>query len=132
MAARPQSALLPCAPIFRRRRSRTPTCSSRPYGLSRCHGSRRQRKWLARRAFEADLPEEVIARRKTTVPGHFEWLVADWRRRTGAAFAPLHQSTLEYVDSARLTETLHTGDTEQTMAGWRALELDAWFREEDR
>ncbi|MDA1081241.1 MAG: asparagine synthase-related protein [Gemmatimonadetes bacterium] len=88
-----------------------------------------QRKHLMRRAFASELPADVIRRPKTTVPGYFELATSKWRRRTAGAVPPLSEHTKEFVDSARLIETLATGDSEAVLAGWRALTLDRWLRD---
>lgn len=85
-----------------------------------------QLKWLPRRAYRAELPREVIGRRKTTIPGYHARLVNGWRARTGAAVPPLHPVTAEFVDHTRLLDVLKTGGTEEVLAAWRAIEFDRW------
>lgn len=87
-----------------------------------------QRKRLARRAYARDLPEAVTRRRKTTVPGYHERLVAVWRARTQARISTLSSMTREYVDPARLAGTLATGETEAVLGAWRAVQFDQWVR----
>ena len=90
-----------------------------------------QRKQLVRRAFAAELPADVVNRPKMSVPGYLDWLVGEWRQRTGAVCPPLHERTRAYVDHAALATTLANGDTEAVLAAWRALQLDRWLRVED-
>jgi asparagine synthase (glutamine-hydrolysing) len=87
-----------------------------------------QRKHLARRAFCADLPPEVIARPKTTITGAFERIVAEWRARTPMVRVELCEATREFVEPALLGASLRSSDPEVVMAGWRALQFDAWVR----
>ncbi len=87
-----------------------------------------QRKHLARRAYAADLPTEVVSRPKTTVGGYHQRLVDGWRARTGANIAPLHERTRELVDPAELGRVLRTGGTEEVLAAWRAVQFDQWIR----
>ncbi len=87
-----------------------------------------QRKHLARVSFAADLPREVIARPKTTVPGYHDAMVREWRERSGAAVPELDPRTLEFVDPVALDATLRDADVETVMAAWRALEFDHWVR----
>jgi asparagine synthase (glutamine-hydrolysing) len=85
-----------------------------------------QRKWLARRAYAARLPAQVLTRDKTTVPGYYERLVAAWRARTGGRVDLRAPATAEFVDAGRLTTALAATDTETVMAAWRAIEFDRW------
>lgn len=87
-----------------------------------------QRKHLARRAFAAELPAEVILRPKTTVPGYHARLVQNWRERTGAAVAELDERTRDFVDPVELDRVLRSGGTEHVLAAWRALQFDQWIR----
>lgn len=87
-----------------------------------------QRKFLLRRAFARELPEAVLRRPKTSIPGYFDAAVAEWRSRSGASFAPLHPHTREFVDPEQLAETFRIGDADDVFAGWRALSLDRWLR----
>lgn len=90
-----------------------------------------QRKEIVRRALTGAVPDEVVRRPKTTVSGYFDRSVADWRARTNAVCPPLNDLTAEYVDAARLAETLRSGDTEQVLGAWRAIQFDRWIRQLD-
>lgn len=90
-----------------------------------------QRKQMLRRAFTSELPHAVIERPKTTIPGLFERTVAAWRDRTSGRLPPLHPHTLEYVDAVSLAEALSGGDSNAVLAGWRALTLDRWLRDQE-
>lgn len=87
-----------------------------------------QRKYLARRAYEAELPAEVIERRKTTIPGYHDAIVADWRVATGAACPALHPRTAELVDRDSLATVLREGGTEDVLVAWRVIQFDGWVR----
>lgn len=87
-----------------------------------------QRKWLARRAYAADLPRAITTRRKTTIPGYFDRMVHVWRTRTGGRTGQLTALTRAYVDPDRLAGTLRGGDTEAVLAAWRAVQFDQWAR----
>lgn len=88
-----------------------------------------QHKHLARVAFAADLPHDVIVRPKTTVSGYHAAMVHEWQERTGATAPPLDARTLEFVDPAALDAALRDDDAETVMAAWRAVEFDRWVRE---
>lgn len=88
-----------------------------------------QRKQLARVAFAADLPREVVERPKTTISGYHEVMVREWQERTGAAAPDLAAPTLEFVDPGALAAALRSDDAEAVMTAWRAVEFDRWVRE---
>ena len=87
-----------------------------------------QRKEIMRRALRGRVPDDVVTRPKITVPGYFEAAIAEWQNRTGASCPPLHERTADFVDPSKLAEALRSGETEQVLGGWRALQFDAWIR----
>lgn len=86
-----------------------------------------QRKLLPRRAFATELPGEVLARRKTTVPAYFATAVAAWRRRTGAKLPALHPVVAELIELPALRRVLADGTHDEVLAAWRAIELSRWL-----
>ena len=86
-----------------------------------------QRKTLVRRAFRGALPDAVLRRPKTPVGGFTEAQIARWRS-TQPTFAPGFDMRMEaYVDTAKMRKELVAPSTENTLAVWRAIELDQWL-----
>lgn len=85
-----------------------------------------QEKALLRRSFRGILPEAVLARRKTGVPGLDEARVAHWRARGGAE-RPIPEAMRPWVDEQRWRAALLNGTTADVVEAWRVFEMARWL-----
>ena len=86
-----------------------------------------QRKTLVRRAFRGALPDEVLRRPKSPVGGFTEAQIARWRSTQPALPTGFDARMEMYVDTAKLRKDLPAASTLNTLAVWRAIELDQWL-----
>jgi asparagine synthase (glutamine-hydrolysing) len=87
-----------------------------------------QRKTLVRQAFRGELPDEVLRRPKSPLPGFFEWQVAQWRHSRRTDEIAFGDHTCEFVDTLSVADTLKNGSVWDAMAAWRVLILDHWLQ----
>lgn len=86
-----------------------------------------QHKALPRLAYRGRLPRAVLDRRKTTLAGFNEAMVAAWRKSSSHA-VPLPGGTLSvWIDRESWTRTLQQGSHAEIMEAWRVLGLHAWM-----
>jgi len=90
----------------------------------------RQHKAILRAAMRGVLPEEIVVRAKTPLHGYFEAVVGRWRS-SAPSLGPLHAELREIVDPVVVAEALQRGSTDDVVAAWRVLQLDAWLRHRD-
>ena len=86
-----------------------------------------QRKTLVRRAFRGALPDEVLQRPKTPVGGFTEAQIARWRAGHPKLPSGFDSRMSAFIDVAKLRNDLTAASTTNTLAVWRAIELDQWL-----
>ncbi|MFI5312317.1 MAG: asparagine synthetase B family protein [Gemmatimonadales bacterium] len=86
-----------------------------------------QRKELVRVAFRDELPTDVVARPKTSLPGYGEAQVARWRAAWRPERCVISSRVDPFVDTDRALEYLNSGSAEQVLRAWRVLALDRWL-----
>lgn len=86
-----------------------------------------QRKTLVRRAFRGALPDEVLRRPKSPVAGFTEAQIARWRSTQPTLATGFDLRMADYVDTAKLRKDVSAASTVNTLAVWRAIELDQWL-----
>lgn len=96
-----------------------------------CH-----RKRVARDAFVGRLPESILQRSKTAVPGAHEAIVRSWRHN-GEHLVPDaqiagHVAQNEWIEMRAWRHALAHGSAQAVMAAWRVLMLNAWLTRAER
>lgn len=86
-----------------------------------------QRKTLVRRAFRGALPDAVLQRPKSPVGGFTEAQIARWRAGHPTLAPGFDMRMSAFIDTAKLRQDLTAASTANTLAAWRAIELDQWL-----
>ena len=87
-----------------------------------------QNKELLRRAGAPELPDAVLQRPKTPVPGYDALQVARWRATWSGALV-LDARLEPFVHRERVVAALSGPNAEHVVAAWRVLMLNAWLRD---